>query len=108
SSYLLSELNAAYLSEQLTHGHMINENRLRAWNIYMEGLLPLADKGRIEVPFIPKECQHNAHMFYIKAKDEKECSQLIHHLKQDGVMAVTHYVPLHSSRAGVLFGEFIG
>ncbi|UOQ49655.1 dTDP-4-amino-4,6-dideoxygalactose transaminase [Gracilibacillus caseinilyticus] len=108
SSYLLSELNAAYLSVQLEHADRINQDRLRAWNLYQEGLTTLADNGYIDLPYIPEDCQHNAHMFYIKTKDKTQCSQLIQHLKEDGVMAVTHYIPLHSSQAGKQFGEFIG
>lgn len=108
SSYLLSEINAAYLSEQLRQADVINEHRLRIWAMYKEHLFPLAERGYISIPVIPEDCQHNAHMFYIKTKEEKERSELIDHLKNEGIMAVTHYVPLHSSQAGEVFGEFIG
>ncbi|WP_067727177.1 dTDP-4-amino-4,6-dideoxygalactose transaminase [Oceanobacillus damuensis] len=108
SSYLLSELNAAYLSVQLENAYAINENRMHTWKLYHNRLQPLADSGKISVPAIPKACEHNAHMFYIKTRDDNERTRLIAYLKENGVMAVTHYVPLHSSEAGKKFGKFIG
>lgn len=108
SSYLPSELNAAYLLAQLEVADEINEDRLRSWNLYYELLKPLCDKGYIELPVIPEDCMHNAHMFYIKAKDIEERTALIQHLKKNGVSAVFHYVPLHSSPAGIKFGRFHG
>ena len=86
----------------------INRNRLASWNHYYEGLKPLADKGLIELPYIPEECVHNAHMFYIKVKDLDERTALISHLKKNGIMAVFHYIPLHTSKAGKKWGEFHG
>ena len=108
SSYLPSELNAAYLFAQLELKEEINNNRLHSWNKYFELLKPLADKGFIELPFIPDGCDHNAHMFYIKAKDIEERTELIKYLKENGACAVFHYIPLHSSPAGVNFGRFHG
>lgn len=108
SSYLQSELNCAYLYAQIESPDIINENRLKAWNKYYELLKPLQAEGYIELPFIPKECTHNAHMFYIKAKNLEERTRLIAFLKEKGVNAVFHYIPLHSSPAGKKFGVFNG
>ncbi|MGI6280328.1 MAG: dTDP-4-amino-4,6-dideoxygalactose transaminase, partial [Acutalibacteraceae bacterium] len=108
SSFLPSELNAAYLLSQLENADMINENRLQSWNHYYNALKPLAQKGAIEVPFIPNECKHNAHMFYLKTKDIDERTRLISYLKNKGISAVFHYIPLHSAPAGNRFGVFCG
>ena len=108
SSYLPSELNAAYLFAQLEEADMINENRLKTWNLYYEGLYELAEKGKIELPTIPDGCCHNAHMFYIKCKDLKERTDLINYLKDKDIMSVFHYIPLHSSEAGIKYGRFAG
>jgi len=108
SSYLPSEMNAAYLLAQLEEADMINENRLASWNAYYELLSPLTESGRIELPVIPEECQHNAHMFYIKTKDIEERTALSSFLKENGILAVFHYVPLHSAPAGRKFGRFCG
>ncbi|MCI6639558.1 MAG: dTDP-4-amino-4,6-dideoxygalactose transaminase, partial [Pygmaiobacter massiliensis] len=108
SSYLPSELNAAYLWAQLEIADQINNDRLANWNRYYEGLKPLADAGKIELPVVPDGCVHNAHMFYIKCKDLAERTQLISFLKSHGVGAVFHYVPLHSAPAGKMFGRFDG
>jgi dTDP-4-amino-4,6-dideoxygalactose transaminase len=108
SSYLPSEMNAAYLLAQLEEADMINEDRLASWNAYYELLSPLADSGRIELPVIPEECAHNAHMFYIKTNDIEERTALASFLKENGILAVFHYVPLHSAPAGKKFGRFHG
>ena len=108
SSYLPSDMNAAYLYAQLEVAEEINQNRLNSWNSYYELLKPLQDDGYIELPHVPKECKHNAHMFYIKVKDLDERTRLIGYLKENGVAAAFHYVPLHSSPAGVRFGRFAG
>jgi dTDP-4-amino-4,6-dideoxygalactose transaminase len=108
SSYLPSELNAAYLYAQLQDIDKINSDRLNTWNRYNEGLKPLAEKGVIELPFIPEACEHNAHMFYVKARDIDERSRLIEYLKANDISAVFHYIPLHSSPAGREFGRFFG
>ena len=108
SSYLPSEMNAAYLYAQLEQADMINENRLKSWNSYYEMLKPLADEGKIELPFIPKECVHNAHMFYIKLKDLDIRTRFIDYMKKNGVYCVFHYIPLHSAPAGEKYGRFHG
>lgn len=108
SSYLQSELNCAYLYAQIEDPDIINSDRMRSWNTYYESLKPLADKGCIDLPYIPKECTHNAHMFYIKVKDLTERTKLIAYLKEYGIGAVFHYIPLHSSPAGKQFGRFYG
>ncbi|MEG0833425.1 MAG: dTDP-4-amino-4,6-dideoxygalactose transaminase, partial [Oscillospiraceae bacterium] len=108
SSYLPSELCAAYLWAQLELADAINENRLKTWNTYKDGLSELEKQGRIELPFIPENCVHNAHMFYIKTAGIDERTELIRFLKERGVMTVFHYVPLHSAPAGMQFGRFHG
>ena len=108
SSYLPSELNAAYLWAQLEQADMVNDNRLKSWNLYKELLTPIAEKEYITLPYIPEECTHNAHMFYIKTKNLEERSALISYLKEKGVLAVFHYIPLHGAPAGQKYGEFIG
>ena len=108
SSYLPSDMNAAYLWAQLEIADEINEHRLALWNTYYEGLKPLEEKGLIELPKIPKECEHNAHMFYVKTKDLQERTKLINYLKGNSITSVFHYIPLHSSEAGLKFGTFNG
>ncbi len=108
SSYLPSELNAAYLWPQLEMAEEINNSRLACWNRYYEELEPLQKEGRIELPVIPEECSHNAHMFYLKTADIEERSALIAHLREEGIAAVFHYVPLHSAKAGRTYGRFHG
>mgnify|MGYP000027054314 FL=1 len=108
SSYLPSELNAAYLWAQLEQADIVNDNRLKSWNLYKELLTPIAEKEYITLPYIPEECTHNAHMFYIKTKNLEERSALISYLKENGVLAVFHYIPLHGAPAGQKYGEFIG
>ena len=108
SSYLPSELNAAYLWAQLQNAEEITSNRMAAWNQYYQELKDLSDSGKIELPCIPKECKHNAHMFYMKAKDLQERTKLIAYLKENGVMAVFHYIPLHTAPAGKKYGIFNG
>jgi len=108
SSYLPSDLNAAYLWAQLEMADDINSNRLASWTRYYEGLKDLLFAGKIELPVIPKECVHNAHMFYIKAKDITERTKLITMLKENGFLSVFHYIPLHTSPAGLKYGRFNG
>jgi dTDP-4-amino-4,6-dideoxygalactose transaminase len=108
SSYLPSELNAAYLYAQLEKAVEINNDRLNSWQHYAKALAGLKQAGIIDLPHIPESCTHNAHMFYIKTKDLNERTKLIAHLKQNEVMAVFHYIPLHSSKAGLKFGAFAG
>lgn len=108
SSYLPSELNVAYLYAQLEMADQINEARLARWNEYYKLLTPLAQSGKIELPVVPEGCVHNAHMFYIKTADEHERQELINYLKERDILAVYHYVPLHSAPAGIKYGRFNG
>lgn len=108
SSYLPSDMNAAYLYAQLEMADEINDARMACWNRYYENLSPLAETGRIELPHVPEGCVHNAHMFYIKTADIEERSRLIAYLKENGIMAVFHYIPLHTAPAGLRFGRFHG
>lgn len=108
SSYLPSELNAAYLYAQLEEADKINQFRLQRWEQYYDGLQDLKGAGHIELPYIPEYCEHNAHMFYIKAKDIEERSKLIAYLKENGVLSVFHYIPLHGAPAGKTYGRFHG
>ena len=108
SSYLPSDMNAAYLWAQLEMAEEINNARLAVWEQYKKELTPLAETGRIELPTVPQHCVHNAHMFYIKAAEIEERTELEKFLKANGVWAVFHYVPLHSAPAGIKFGRFHG
>lgn len=108
SSYLPSELNAAYLYAQLEQAQEIYDNRMSSWNLYYEQLSSLEADGKVVLPTIPDGCRHNAHMFYIKAADLEERTRLISFLKENGVHCVFHYIPLHSAKAGCQFGRFNG
>ena len=108
SSYLPSDLNAAYLWAQLEVAEKIRKDRLESWNYYHEALRPLADAGYIEQPFIPDYAEHNAHMYYIKTKDLETRGRLIDFLAKREIHTVFHYVPLHSAPAGQKFGRFHG
>ena len=108
SSYLPSDMNAAYLYAQLELAEEINQSRIDIWNRYYENLKPLADKGMIELPVVPDGCVHNGHMFYIKAKDIHVRTKLIDYLKENGILSVFHYIPLHTATAGKKFGRFHG
>lgn len=108
SSYLPSEINAAYLYAQLELADNINNRRLQIWNTYYNGLSKLEETGRIQRQIIPDDCKHNAHMFYIKVKDIEERTELIKFLRENGVQAVFHYIPLHSAPAGLKYGTFHG
>lgn len=108
SSYLQSDLNAAYLWAQLQVADKINANRLETWRFYRDELAPLEVAGRLGLATVPAGCAHNAHMFYLKCADLEERGELIAHLRKQGVSAVFHYVPLHSSPAGRRFGRFDG
>ena len=108
SSYLPSDMNAAYLYAQLQLADEIQKARMDRWKEYWEQLSGLAQEGRIELPHIPEHCEHNAHMFYIKTKDMEERTALIDHLKAKEILSVFHYVPLHSAPAGIKFGRFHG
>ncbi|MBE5838748.1 dTDP-4-amino-4,6-dideoxygalactose transaminase [Butyrivibrio sp.] len=108
SSYLPSDMNAAYLYAQLQLAEEINNNRLKSWNRYYDAFRDMAEKGLIELPYVPAECVHNAHMFYIKCKDFEERQGLIDYLKSNDILPASHYIPLHSSKAGLRFSEFRG
>ena len=108
SSYLPSDMNAAYLWGQLECADKINDDRLASWAAYREGLAPLAEQGLVELPVVPEGCAHNAHMFCLKCRSLEERGALISYLKEHGVSAVFHYVPLHSSPAGLRYGRFDG
>jgi len=108
SSYLPSELQAAYLYAQLLDAKKINKKRLELWEHYYTKLTPLAQQGYIDLPTIPRTSQHNGHMFYIKTKDLETRTELLSFLKKQEILAVFHYVPLHSAKAGKHFGKFHG
>lgn len=108
SSYLLNDISAAYLWGNLEFADKINQDRLNSWQRYFDGLKELETKDLIELPKIPKECTQNAHMFYIKVKNLEQRTTLLKYLKENGIYAVFHYVPLHSSEAGLRFGRFSG
>lgn len=108
SSYLPSDMNAAFLWAQLEEADKVNNARLSAWNNYYSELESLQKVGKIQLPVIPDECSHNAHMFYVMTADIEERSRLIQHLRDNDVQAVFHYVPLHSAKAGLKYGRFHG
>ena len=108
SSYLPGDINAAYLMAQFDDADRIFEDRMRSWNLYYELLKPLEEQGKLILPCIPDGCEHNAHMFYIKAKDLEERTALIRYLKEQDIQSVFHYIPLHSAPAGERFGRFHG
>ena len=108
SSYLPSELNAAYLYAQLEEHQKISDKRMEIYNFYNQNLKFLADEGKIQQPYVPEECTHNAHMYYIKVHDMDVRTRLIKYLRQKDISCVFHYVPLHSAPAGKKFGRFSG
>jgi dTDP-4-amino-4,6-dideoxygalactose transaminase len=108
SSYLPSDLNAAFLFAQLENAQIIQNDRMNTWNHYKAGLEHLEKQEILELPYIPEHIEHNAHMFYIKASDINERSALIDYLKNYGIGSAFHYIPLHSSEAGRRFGRFSG
>ena len=108
SSYLMNELSAAYLYAQLENVDKITERRVAIWNMYYTGLKSLEEKGLIELPSVPDDCKHNAHMFYIKLINSVDRNKVITTLKEKGVYSVFHYIPLHSSVAGKKYGIFVG
>lgn len=108
SSYLPSEMNAAYLYAQLELAEEITADRMATWERYYKAFEQLAEDKKIELPFIPEDCTHNAHMFYLKCKDLEERTALISFLKENDILAVFHYVPLHTAPAGLKYGRFHG
>lgn len=108
SSYLPSDMNAAYLWAQLELADEITADRMNSWNMYYEALKPLADAGKIELPYIPEYCSHNAHMFYIKLENMDVRTKFIDYMKSNDVLTVFHYIPLHTAPAGIKYGRFAG
>ena len=108
SSFLPSDMNAAFLWAQFEHADEINDDRLATWTAYHEAFSPLARTGRIDIPTIPDDCTHNAHMYYLKCRDIEDRTRFISFMKERGAQCVFHYVPLHSSPAGLRFGRFSG
>ena len=108
SSYLPSELNAAYLYAQLEAKDKIQKKRMEIYEYYHRNLADLAAEGKLEQPYVPQECEHNAHMYYLKVKDMKVRTRLLAYLRENGICSVFHYVPLHSAPAGQKFGRFAG
>lgn len=108
SSYLPSEIQAAYLMDQLENAELILEDRMNSWSLYYQMLTTLKTDGRIDLMFVPEHCEHNAHMFYIKCKNDAEREKLITFLKNNGIHSTFHYVPLHSSPAGLKYSKFHG
>lgn len=108
SSYLPSDLNAAYLYAQLEVAQQVFDDRMNSWNKYNEAFKYLKDKGVIETPFVPEECEHNAHMYYIKLDNIEERTKFINYMKENDILTVFHYIPLHSAPAGREYGIFAG
>lgn len=108
SSFLPSELQSAYLYAQLQSAEIINNKRLELWQNYQQALIFYQHKDRIELPIIPQNCQANGHLFWLKLRDFADRTAFIHYLKQNGILTVFHYIPLHSSPAGERFGQFVG
>ena len=108
SSYLPSDMNAAYLWGQLEVADEINDNRLASWHTYYDAFKELEEKGLVKLPTIPEECVHNAHMFYLKCRSLEERTEFILFLKENDIVPTFHYIPLHSSPAGMRFGRFDG
>lgn len=108
SSYLPNDMSAAYLWGQLENADMINADRLRSWKSYYEGLEELQNRDFLELPALPENCRHNAHMFYFKVKDLDERTKLLDTIQKNNILAVFHYIPLHSAIAGLKYGAFSG
>lgn len=108
SSFLLSDLQAAYLYAQLETADLINQRRLTIWQRYFQAFSPLAETGELELAAPPADCEHNAHLFYLKLADQTQREAFIQHLKRADILSVFHYVPLHTSPAGQRFGRFNG
>ncbi len=108
SSYLPSEMNVAYLWAQMERAQEINQNRLDTWEMYHRALQPLEEQGKLTRPIVPEGCIHNGHMYYIKCENLAQRTKFIEHMKENGVMCVFHYIPLHSAPAGERYGRFAG
>jgi dTDP-4-amino-4,6-dideoxygalactose transaminase len=108
SSLLPSELQAAYLWGQLENSDLIFKNRMKSWEFYKTELMYLAEEDFINLPTIPSKCKHNAHMFYIKTKDAQTRKNMLEYFKNNSILAIFHYIPLHSTAAGIQYGIFNG
>lgn len=108
SSYLPSEIVSAFLFAQLKHAKAITQKRLEIWNFYFKACKPLEESGFLSLPFIPKNCTHNAHIFYVILDERFERPQIISKLRELGVQTVSHYTPLHSAPAGRKYGRTPG
>lgn len=108
SSYLPGELIAAFLWAQMEEAQSITDRRMAVWRTYHEGLVELEEEGLIRRPIVPEHCGHNAHMYYLLAQSLEHRTRIIDKLRESGVNAVFHYVPLHSSPAGRKFGRVSG
>ena len=108
SSYLPSELQAAFLWAQLQNAAEITANRMETWDKYMNAFSGLRENEELELPIVPNNCKHNGHMIFLHCVDVEERSRFIEYKKHREIMAVFHYVPLHSSPAGVRLGRFFG
>nr|WP_315023590.1 dTDP-4-amino-4,6-dideoxygalactose transaminase [uncultured Aminipila sp.] len=108
SSYLPSDINAAMLLAQLEVAEQINEQRLKAWNYYYKLLKSLETEGILQLPQIPENCVHNAHMFFVLVNDCNKRDSLLEYMKKNNIMATFHYIPLHLSPAGLKYGSFVG
>lgn len=108
SSYLLNDISAAYLWGNIEKCNEINQARINAWEVYYNGLCELKNKKLIQLPIIPTDCIQNAHMFYFRVNDLEIRTKLLKYLKENDILAVFHYVPLHSSLAGKKFSRFYG
>jgi len=108
SSYLPSDIIAATLYAQMEMAEKITEKRINVWNMYYQNLKELENKDLISLPVIPKYCKHNAHIFYIKTKNLEDRSALMQYLSENGVKSSFHFVPLHNTKAGLIYGTFRG
>lgn len=108
SSYLPGEVIAAFLWAQIEEAQSITERRLDSWRRYHDAMAPLEETGKLRRPIIPKDCQHNAHMYYILLESLEKRTEVIAQLKEQNVHAVFHYVPLHNSPAGKKYGRTSG
>jgi dTDP-4-amino-4,6-dideoxygalactose transaminase len=108
SSFLTSEVNAAFLWAQIQHAEAILTRRLAIWSDYHERLAPLEEAGLLRRPLVPADCAHNAHMYHLLLPDHRRREQLIDALAAQNIFALFHYIPLHSSSAGLRYGRTFG
>lgn len=108
SSFLPSELIAAFLYAQMQEADQINQRRMNVWNAYHDGLGDLEATEKLRRPIVPENCQHNAHMYYVLLPDARAQEEFLAMMKEHGIGAIFHYIPLHSSPAGLRFGRVSG